>query len=211
MSKKILLIFIFLVCILVSGCASLSKTLSNANTQTIKNGSRATSQRQNINNTQATVNDQRTVAETVNPAKKTENFTSTEHYINPRFGFSIDYPSTFSVHEEPPEDGDGMGVKTPDDHATIIAYGANACDWDVSYFYQEALNARNVTYKVQKDNWYVVSWIDGDTIGYTKGIVGKGSMDAFMIQYPRTEQQIYSHVIDMLSATFKTPGINEVH
>ncbi|ODA40462.1 hypothetical protein [Desulfosporosinus sp. BG] len=213
MTKKILLISAFLVSILVSGCTSQNNSWPNADVHATNKVSQPVinSQQQNANSTQANANSPQTMAETVNPLQKTEKSTSNEHYTNPRFGFSIDYPSTFSVHEEPPEDGDGMGVKTPDGHATIIAYGANVCDWDVNYFYQEALNARNVTYKIQKGNWYVVSWLDRDTIGYTKGIVGRVSMNAFVIQYPKTEQQIYSHVIDILSATFKTPGIGEIH
>ena len=85
-------------------------------------------------------------------------------------------------------------------------------DWDVNYYYQQQLKAHtNIAYKNQESNWYVVSWIDRDSIGYTKGIVGKGSMNAFVIQYPKAEQQVYSPVINVLSASFKTPRIDEGH
>ena len=114
--------------------------------------------------------------------------------------------------DPPPENMDGIEVYTPDKSATITVYGSNVSDWDVNYYYQQQLKSHtDVTYKAIGSNWYVVSWVDGDTIGYTKGFVGKGSMNAFEIQYPKTEQQVFSHVIDTLAASFKTPRIDEGH
>jgi len=138
--------------------------------------------------------------------------TSYKQYTNSRYGFSIEYPSTF-ITKVVPDNNDGRIFSTKDNSAELTVSGINnISSQDVKSLYSDLLKEHsNVSYKKQQDNWFVVSWIEGDKIVYEKMVVGSGSNNTFVIKYPSSQKEIYDEIITHLNSSFKTPSIDTGH
>ncbi|MPN08830.1 hypothetical protein SDC9_156116 [bioreactor metagenome] len=100
-----------------------------------------------------------------------------------------------------------------DNGVKLTVYGNNnAVEHSVDTVYNEVLEkAINVSYKQQSGNWYAVSWIQNDKIIYQKGIVGKGSINTLIFQYPISEKDVYDEFLQKLDSYFQTPKVDEAH
>lgn len=67
----------------------------------------------------------------------------------------------------------------------------------------ELENIKNVSYKLFKDNWFVLSWIENDIVYYTRTVVGKGSINSFRFSCPKAQLDQYYDVIEHISNSFK--------
>lgn len=133
-------------------------------------------------------------------------------YTNPRYGFTIEYPSAFTVNEVA-DNGDGAEIVNGS--VKIIVFGSNNIDnKSAKDVYEEEIKGElkeKITYKIQKDDWFIISWKDGNIINYKKTAVGKGSVNTFIISYPEDENAAFAGIVYHISNTFKTPGVEEVH
>ena len=129
-------------------------------------------------------------------------------YANTRYGFSIEYPSTF-VTKVIPDNNDGIMLASPDGTVELTISGINNVlnETAISSYNELIKNHSNASYKNQQGNWFVVSWMEGDKIVYEKGVVGKGSSNSFVIKYPLTQKKAYDSIVSHLNSTFKTPSI----
>lgn len=142
-----------------------------------------------------------------------------ESYTNGRFGFSVEYPDTFEA-DYMPANNDGMEVH--DDTAVIIASGSHAgiaLEEDENFikdadsmdtFYERAVqdaeeDGNEISYKTLHDDWYVVSYVDGDNHVYKKSIMADDYMANLVIEYPAGLQEEYSPVVDHVSESFMIP------
>ena len=58
--------------------------------------------------------------------------------------------------------------------------------------YNELLQEHsNASYKKQENNWFVVSWTEGNKIVYEKRVVGSGSVNTFVLKYPLNKKNYY--------------------
>lgn len=130
-------------------------------------------------------------------------------YQNSRFRFSIKYPDTFRPILVS-DNNDGIKLANEDESSILTVYGSNnAFRETVISAYEKAIKEhRNISYKKQKGNWFVVSWSEGNTIFYQKSVVGKGSINTFIFEYPADEKSMYDPIVSVLNKSFKTPGIN---
>lgn len=135
-----------------------------------------------------------------------------KQYVNARFGFSMEYPSTF-VTKMIPDNNDGIILATPDGSVELTMSGVNNISNEtVITSYNDLIKDHsNASYKNQQSNWFVVSWIDADKIVYEKGVVGKGSINTFIIKYPLTQKVSYDSIVSHFNSTFKTPSIDTSH
>jgi len=133
-------------------------------------------------------------------------------YANTRYGFSIEYPSTF-VTKVIPDNNDGIMLASPDGSVELTISGINNVlnETAISSYNELIKNHSNASYKNQQGNWFVVSWMEGDKIVYEKGVVGKGSSNSFVIKYPLTQKKAYDSIVSHLNSTFKTPLIATNH
>lgn len=132
-------------------------------------------------------------------------------YKNERFQFSVEYPGTF-ITKMLPENGDGIKLGAQDGSANLIVSGINnVLDETAPQLLANLVREHNPSYKIIKENWFVASWAEGDRIVYEKCIVGSGSINTFVIEYPVNQKEIYDPVVEHLNASFKTPSINESH
>src|SRR5437763_1722717 len=87
-------------------------------------------------------------------------------YSNARFSYSISYPADLLLPQGEADNGDGQRFTSRDKRAEMIVYGGYALDRSLRDLYNEELRGgdddhshskKTVTYKVLRDNWFVVS------------------------------------------------------
>jgi hypothetical protein len=137
---------------------------------------------------------------------------SYKEYYNERFEFSIEYPNTF-VTTMLPANGDGIILESLDGSTKLTVSGSNnVLESTVESFVDDFINNHeDITFKEQKDNWFVASWIEGDKILYMKKVIGIGSSNTFIFEYPIEEKEYYDQVVNKLIESFDTPGILEAY
>ncbi len=124
-------------------------------------------------------------------------------YINARFGFSIEYPDIFT-EQVLPTNNDGILLSNPDKQLSLVVSGCyNVLEETAVGNYQSDMNSlENINYHYQKDDWYVISWSEGDTMFYKKMIVGIDQISTFIINYPVDDASQYDQIVEHLFKTF---------
>ncbi len=132
-------------------------------------------------------------------------------YTNERFGFTFEYPSDF-VMDEPPTNGDGITVHN--NELNVTAYGGHTNVVNegetIETYYEEDLSSINaeISYQQIKDNWYVLSYKEGNEIVYKKFFFGDSTFNTFIITYPVEKQEVYEPIVTHISDSF-VPSLNE--
>ncbi len=128
-----------------------------------------------------------------------------DSYANPRFGFSVKYPTNLDKQTES-DNGEGKEFKSSDGFKMLV-YGSNnvsVLNQSLDELYQkELISHKDVTYKVKKRDWFVVSGYDGENIFYVKKYVGSGSTNTLNLVYPSNLRDKYYDVINVISKSFK--------
>ena len=128
-------------------------------------------------------------------------------YHNSRYGFSIEYPASFTS-EPPPENNDGRTFVSRDRKATIAVYGNyNVFDDSLESAMKKALEEIKVpiAYKTKGKNWYVISWKEKEMITYIKTYVGKSALNTFLFTCPAAQKERYDSVTAYCEKSFR-PG-----
>lgn len=134
-------------------------------------------------------------------------------YCNGKFGFCIKYPKTFGKGEESGS-GDGATFTSKDKKAEIRAWGNLAVE-DLDKLEQQLAYATqnlNVTYKVVKDSWFVVSGTDSSgAVVYRKTVKkkidynGDKATPVFQtvrLSYPAAQQKNYEGYCKVIAKSF---------
>lgn len=132
-------------------------------------------------------------------------------YSNPRFNDSIEYPSSLLSPRGDSPPGDGHLFASEDLQAQMIIYGTlNVLEQTIrDLFKQEARDVvtpkitKRVTYKRQKDNWFVISGYIGPKIFYQKTILSNDMFKTFYIEYAENQRQRYDPILSRLGNSFK--------
>lgn len=132
-------------------------------------------------------------------------------YANPRFNYSIDYPPKLLLPKGDAPNGDGRIFASADLQAQMIIYGThNVLEQTIQdLFKKESQDAssqqitKKVTYKRQKDNWFVVSGYIGPKIFYQKTFLSNDMFKTFYIEYPQNQRQRYDPILSRLGSSFK--------
>ena len=157
---------------------------------------------------------------TTSPAPTTVDTSDWKYYNNARYGFTMNYPNTFSDEES--QNGDGVTLTTNDPPLTIRAYGSNNAlnqnldeylNWVRDNLFQEQGKAEEILAEdvtlggvpAQERQWTYTNSVDGsvtimDQVTALSGdkfytvqmIVGKSSYD----EYP-------AHVFDNILTSFQ--------
>ncbi|SEM23124.1 hypothetical protein SAMN05192533_101523 [Mesobacillus persicus] len=129
-------------------------------------------------------------------------------YGNSRFGFTFEYPQEYTV-DPPPTNGDGVTIHNED--FKLLAYGGHTNilrDGEtVNTYYEEDLAQISVpiSYNRLKDNWYVLSYKEGELINYKKFFFSENAFNTFLITYPASKQDLYGPITTHISESF-VPG-----
>jgi serine/threonine-protein kinase len=201
-NKKIIFVLLISLSVFVTGCGNTARQAQQSKTA---GKTQQVSQSQSLSQAQP----QSQVQSKSQPQSQPQTITY-KQYVNGRYGFSIDYPSTF-ITKLLPDNSDGIVFSTQDDSAELTASGINNVlgDTAASYYNQLTQEHSNASYKMTKDNWVIVSWADGDSIFYEKDVIGAGSINSFTFKYPAAQKDYYSPIVSHLDSSFKTPFIDD--
>lgn len=138
-----------------------------------------------------------------------------ETYGNGRFGFSIDFPRKLLVPQRAADNGDGQTFISHDGKTRMSVWGSNNSA-DPSEppdtpktVYAKALKAikkdgkRQLTLKLQKDNWFVLSGFEGENIFYRKVYFIENQFINFEIVYPSVQREQWDAEAARLGKSFK--------
>jgi hypothetical protein len=128
-------------------------------------------------------------------------------YINVRFQYTICYPEDLMVPqgESPNNDGQKFLAK---DGAQLLVFGQNNA---LGESLKDALTDTesrlagpfgNVTYKVLKPNWFVLSGQNGQTVFYAKAHYNLDQFKSFELTYNLSSAAVYEPLITRLAACF---------
>ena len=135
------------------------------------------------------------------------------HYLNPRYGFSVDLPAGFKAMA-PPENGDGQAYESSDKKGKITVYGSNNISEDslqaAEAAHQSACPSK-ISYRARGKNWFVHSWSSGARISYLKCFIGKGATNSMLVEYPKAQAGAYDGVVKKLESTFKPGDLSQSH
>ncbi len=132
-------------------------------------------------------------------------------YSNARFSYAISYPPGLLTPQGEPDNGDGQKFLSRDGQVEMIVYGSeNASDHSLRDLYNSQLrregndkSIRQVTYKVLKGNWFVVSGYEGDRVYYQKTIFSGGIFKTFRIEYDKSRADVFDKVTKKIAASFR--------
>ena len=126
-----------------------------------------------------------------------------ETYHNQRFDFCIDYPSNFLTPTGESENHDGNTFANANGSSEMRASGIyNALDETVEEAYDRATengvyyyDQRKITYKTQKDNWFVISGNYYESIFYVKSSLVRDTFYTMYLEYHVSEVQKFDEII----------------
>jgi hypothetical protein len=130
-------------------------------------------------------------------------------YSNGRFSYSISYPKGLLIPQGEADNGDGQKFLSRDGRAEMIVYGSNnALNQSLRDLYNEQLREgederSKKTYKVLRNNWFVVSGREDDRVFYRKTIFKGGVFKTFSIEYDNSLADVFDKVTKRVAASFK--------
>jgi hypothetical protein len=130
-------------------------------------------------------------------------------YTNVRYGYSIAYPAALLVPQGEPDAGDGQKFLSKDGQASLLVWGSyNIDDRAIKDLYAEALEEqgeggtkREVTYKVVKGGWFVISGFEGSSVFYRKTLLQRGTTYTFELRYPKDQKGLFEPLIEKISTS----------
>ena len=127
-------------------------------------------------------------------------------YTNARFKYSIGYPADLLIPQGEAENGDGQIFKEKDRSSVEMrVYGGyNVSNETLRSRYAELIRKwNNVTYKVIRRDWFVVSAMVNGKIHYQKTILRGDVFKTFEIEYDAVRGSTYNDVTDRIAKSFK--------
>lgn len=131
-------------------------------------------------------------------------------YINARFGYAVCYPPELLKPQGESDNGDGQAFLSPDGQIKMLAYGSNQIDEGetLAHDYQsilkeEAEKGTKPAYSVLKNDFFVVSWQDGDHLHYERTAFYDGAFKTFSFDYPIARTKEMDEVIGKVTKCFQ--------
>jgi hypothetical protein len=132
-------------------------------------------------------------------------------YSNTRFGYWINYPSSFTASTD---SSSADGITVGDGTATLIISGVNNKNGgSTKNYYDIAVSGALglVGYKRLEGTWFVVTYDSGNTLTYEKVFVGSGSLNAFVMTFPKIQRSKYEPIVTKIEKSFHHGDVNHRH
>ena len=129
-------------------------------------------------------------------------------YFNGRFGFAVSVPLSHLQPQSGPLDGNGQVFRSPDGEELRVFGSTLLLEGDLDEAYdilsQDGSN-RQVTYRVKRDDWFVVSGFSGDTVFYTKVITHPetGAYLSFTLRYAQDLKPTFDPITEEVARSFR--------
>lgn len=134
------------------------------------------------------------------------------NYQNPRFGFTLSYPSSVFTPQPPPESGDGQTFLADGGRAKIVVYATLNDERFSPQDYRKTIlkefgGYEQMDYSPTGKTWFVLSGYRGDSIYYQKVMFscGNGVITALSVTFPKVEKPFYEGLIEVMENRFH-PG-----
>ena len=136
---------------------------------------------------------------------------SYDKYCNARFEYCIEYPTELKGMGES-DNGDGQKFVSKDKKANLTVYRDSReaiyettaqCKTECFKSDSKSENGKNVTYKKEGNNFFVVTGTKGNNIFYQKTIYTKGGMITAVIEYDTSKKATYDSYCTYLFNTFE--------
>lgn len=132
-------------------------------------------------------------------------------YFNQRYGYSIDYPKDLLFPQGESDNGDGQVFLSKNTDAKLLVYGSNnALEQSLEDIYREQSRGgmpdepqKVVTYRVLKNNWFVVSGYNAGKIFYQKTLLHDKQFKTFIFEYDEKQKKIYDPINIRLAKSFR--------
>lgn len=131
--------------------------------------------------------------------------TTYKSYGNARFGYTIYYPSDLIAQGEA-DNGDGQIFKNDDAKLTVFGSNMLASGTLLKEFNQtiKDRSSENVTYKLSRPTYFVVSGKANDRIFYQKTIrKANDSYVTFIFEYAESKRGVYDQATMRIAKSFK--------
>jgi hypothetical protein len=144
---------------------------------------------------------------TISPVDR-PTFSDYATYNNSTFNYSIEYPENILIPISESESPTGKRFSSSDGQSELTVMGLfNRPGETAEESYQSTLSdyskrGRVVTYKVLRENWYVISGFDGGRVFYEKTIFNSGMIKLFRFEWPESQRSIYEQITNRISKTF---------
>ena len=131
-------------------------------------------------------------------------------YHNQRFDFCVDYPSNFLNPSGESENHDGNTFANANGSSEMRASGMyNALDETAAEAFERATEndnyydeERKISYKLQKDNWFVISGNYNESIFYVKSILVDDTFYTLYFEYHSSETDQFDEIIKRTTKDF---------
>ncbi|MDG1333577.1 MAG: hypothetical protein P8P74_14670 [Crocinitomicaceae bacterium] len=131
-------------------------------------------------------------------------------YHNQRFDFCVDYPSNFLTLQGESENHDGNTFSNANGSSEMRASGIyNALDETIADAFERATEndryydeEKKITYKLQKDNWFVASGKYYESIFYLKSILVEDTFYTLYFEYHSSEATQFDEIIKRTTNDF---------
>ncbi len=131
-------------------------------------------------------------------------------YHNNRLHYSISYPLNLLSPQGESADGYSQRFVSKDRRALLIVTGSpGRSTADLRELYERQSRGttpenptRVVTYKVKKDDWFVVSGYEQGRIWYEKTIASSSMLISFRLEYDESQKQLFDSVIGAMAKSF---------
>ncbi len=135
------------------------------------------------------------------------------HYHNSRYGFELDVPGNLQAREAPANED---GRTFTDERSELLAWGSNnVTSQSLDQAYREALDAARqdgpIGYQASGKNWFVVSWVNGESIVYQKTFHGPGCSQSFRLTYPLGQKSKFDPIVKRVESSFKPGDLSRAH
>lgn len=129
--------------------------------------------------------------------------TDVHTYTNDMHPYSMSIPNRFEMEDTP--SGSGTRYEDPETGFVINLFGYVNINEETAHemFVDADTSGKADLYTAEGDNWYVVSWREGDTITYTKTIVTDSTVATASLEYSTANRDMGSKIIDTLLPTFQ--------
>jgi hypothetical protein len=126
-------------------------------------------------------------------------------YANARFHYSIAYRADLLEPQGEAQNGDGQAFRAADGRAEMRVWGAhNVARQSLRSAFNNTVNefGAQVTYKVMRQDWFVVTALVNGKILYRKTMLRRGIFKTFEINYVSSQRSTYDPVTARISKSF---------
>jgi hypothetical protein len=137
------------------------------------------------------------------------------HYINDKYGYSVDYPH-YLIPEGEPDAHDGQKFSSLKHPLKMRVWGYysnwltgdemtidDERKWALKHLGGDDLPAPTLTYQARGKNWFVLSGVSQKNIFYQRTIRTKDTFATVLITYPTERKGEFDQLVKQIAASLK--------